>query len=502
MNYKVQHKALEVNSSKRRVKLNERSKNMHMALNQMLCENVKYVFLGNYPDLPNFFSGNDIDILVTDLKATEKIFRQHGFIFRSQCKNELRAFLYIPSTAEWVAVDIETFGAYPAQGEKILKYILSSRFKDKKTQLMHPSVIGILAYKIMKYIFNGYVHSWHQILELQQNLNALGENERGILIDLLNDFKLCNKTKSVFNLISLSEKEIFSDKKLHTYIDNKRRIRHKERLIYQGAINRQKIFKKPKLLWMLFYNRFFKSKNALPVIALVGNDGSGKTEQCQRLKDELYKLDPLHIIMRGNESWLPGWNRTRQVILNYIKKNDTDSKIKSFSFIIWILAWIGEIGDFIDRLFRYKVGMAWANSGFGFTIFERYPTDRLRGEYPGPKWSLFPIEQYFPMPDLIVLLDVDEGDSLKRKSDDGHTYQEMHEKRENYLRLIDEIRPSVVISPTIGLDEIQGQLSKLIWDYSLIKQQVIETSVKFPAKWAPKLSNKRQGRNKQKNGFL
>ncbi|MBT5399405.1 hypothetical protein HOL24_02555, partial [bacterium] len=85
---------------------------------------------------------------------------------------------------------------------------------------------------------------------------------------------------------------------------------------------------------------------------------------------------------------------------------------------------------------------------------------------------------------------------------DGHTYQEMHEKRENYLRLIDEIRPSVVISPTIGLDEIQGQLSKLIWDYSLIKQQVIETSVKFPAKWAPKLSNKRQGRNKQKNGFL
>ena len=162
---------------------------------------------------------------------------------------------------------------------------------------------------------------------------------------------------------------------------------------------------------------------------------------------------------------------------------------------------IGEIGDFIDRWVRYKIGMAWANAGFGFTIFERFPTDRLRGEFPGPKWSLFPIEQFFPMPDLIILLDVDEYDSLKRKSEDGHSYQEMHEKRENYLRLIKEINPSVTISSEKNLVEIHKQISMLLWKYSVIKQSKRD-SIRLPAVWAPEKGRKPADRDKQKEGFL
>jgi len=365
---------------------------------------------------------------------------------------------------------------------------------------LHPPVAGILAYKIMKYIFNGYIHSWHQILELQKNWTTLDEIERHTVLDLLSDFKLCNKTKYIFELIASSEKEIFSDKNLHAYIDNRRKDRHGERLIYQGVINRKKLFRNPMLLWRLFYSRFFKSKNAFPAIALVGNDGSGKTEQCQRLKDELYKLDPLHIVMRGNEAWLPGWNKLRNNILGYLKKKNA-ANVKKNTPHIWILSWIGEIGDFIDRWFRYQIGMAWANSGFGFTIFERFPTDRLRGEYPGPKWSLFPIEQYFPMPDLIILLDVDEQDSLKRKSDDGHSYQELHEKRENYLRLIKEITPSETISSKKNLADIQKQISMLLWRYSSIKQKKGST-IRLPAVWLPAKGRKPVERDKQKEGFL
>jgi hypothetical protein len=205
--------------------------------------------------------------------------------------------------------------------------------------------------------------------------------------------------------------------------------------------------------------------------------------------------------MRGNETWLPGWGLLRNIILGYIK-NRKSLESKLTRIITWCFAWIGEIGDFLDRWFRYQVGMAWANAGFGFVVFERYPTDRLRGEYPGPKWSLFPIEQYFPMPDLIVLLDVNEDDSLKRKPNDGHSYQEMHEKRENYLKLIQEIKPSTVINSNTSIDNVSKQLSKLIWDYSAVKQLSLPKYIKLPAKWTPKKRSKLAGRNKQKEGFL
>jgi len=499
MDYKKQ-KTLTIKGSERVYSLNECSNTLNMALNQMSDANISYVFLGLYPDLPNSFSGNDIDILTTDLKSAEKIFKQNGFVVRNQSKDELRAFLYIPSSEEWVVVDIENFGAYPPQGKKILKFLISNSFKDKSTHLFHPSSAGILAYKIMKYVFNGYVHSWYQIMELQKKWTTLDETQRNSVLDLLSDFKLSSKTQYIFNLIASSKKEIFSDKNLQLYIDNMRKIRHHERLIYQGSINRKKLFTNPMALWKFFFGAFFKSKNALPAFALVGNDGSGKTEQCQRLKDELYKIDPLHIVMRGNEPWLPGWKKLRTSILRYLK-NKNSKKIKKNIPYIWILSWIGEIGDFIDRWVRYKIGMAWANAGFGFTIFERFPTDRLRGEFPGPKWSLFPIEQYFPMPDLIILLDVDEHDSLKRKFDDGHSYQEMHEKRENYLRLIKEINPSVTISSEKNLVEIHKQISMLLWKYSVIKQSKRD-SIRLPAVWAPEKGRKLADRDKQKEGFL
>ena len=106
------------------------------------------------------------------------------------------------------------------------------------------------------------------------------------------------------------------------------------------------------------------------------------------------------------------------------------------------------------------------------------------------------------MPDVVVLLDVKEKDSLKRKPNDGHSYQEMHEKRKNYLKLIKEIKPSAIISPKIEIEIVQKQLSRLIWDYSLIKQGIVNSEVELPAKWTPKVTNKTSGRNKQKEGFL
>jgi|APSaa5957512535_1039671.scaffolds.fasta_scaffold05397_6 hypothetical protein len=495
----VNTKKINIKTNKPEFYLKEKSDNLKKALDSILSDNGSYVFLGIYPNLPNSFSGNDIDILVSDIKLAKRIFRDHGFVIRQQYKSELRVFMYVVSVEKWMAIDIETIASYSSAEKKILEYMLRNPHKNNKTGLLHSPVGGMLAYKIMKYIANGYVHSWYQIQDLNESWDKSDKNDKKMALSLLDGFSL---NKRIMRLItSINKIDIADNIYFQEYIDNKRNERHARRLIYQGRINAKSLLMKPLLLWLLFYRRFYKSKNALPAIALVGNDGSGKTEQSQRLINELYKLDPIHIVMRGNEFWLPGWGKCRNFILFYLRKKKKE-KIKSSGLIEWILAWIGEIGDFLDKWFRYQIGMAWANAGFGFVIFERYPTDRLRGEYPGPKWSLFPIEQYFPMPDIIALLDVNEDDSLKRKPNDGHSYQEMHEKRENYLRLIKEIKPSIVISSKKSLDDIQRQLSKLIWDCSLVKQRGAQIYSKFPAKWSPKIDDKMPKRGKQKDGFL
>jgi len=494
-------KNISVNASKQETVLMNASYNLEGLLDKILENGGSYVFLGDYKNLPTSFNGNDIDILVTDIKIVKKALKKHSFIVRQINKNELKAFIYVDMIEKWVTVDIETIDSYLPAGKRILKYMLDKPIKDHHSSLRFPPENGLVAYKIMKYILNGYLHSWHQIQNLRIKWKNLNKTDQDFVLDLFLDFNLSSNIMDIIILVvSSAEEEIFNNTQLQEFINLKREVRHQNRLVYQGGINKKSLFFSP-LLFSLLYFRFFKSNDSLPAIALVGNDGSGKTEQCQRLKDELYKLDPLHVVMRGNEAWLPGWKKVRGYILNYINKRKIE-KDKPRSLYIWFLAWVGEIGDFLDRWFRYQVGMAWANAGFGFVLFERYPTDRLRGEYPGPRWSLFPIEQYFPMPDVVVLLDVKEKDSLKRKPNDGHSYQEMHEKRKNYLKLIKEIKPSAIISPKIEIEIVQKQLSRLIWDYSLIKQGIVNSEVELPAKWTPKVTNKTSGRNKQKEGFL
>ena len=72
--------------------------------------------------------------------------------------------------------------------------------------------------------------------------------------------------------------------------------------------------------------------------------------------------------------------------------------------------------------------MAWADAGYGITIFERYPTDRIRGEFPNKKNKLLPLEQFFPFPDGMIYLDVMPKDLMKEKKD-NHTLEEMNSKR-------------------------------------------------------------------------
>ena len=122
-----------------------------------------------------------------------------------------------------------------------------------------------------------------------------------------------------------------------------------------------------------------------------------------------------------------------------LKKIKELSIKKKLNFLNLTVSFIGELLDYIDKYIKYRIGMAWADAGYGVTIFERYPTDRIRGEFPNLKNKFFPLEQFFPFPDGLIYLDVLPKDSIIRKKEGNHSIDEMNSKRKNYLSLLKEL---------------------------------------------------------------
>ena len=128
----VNTKKINIKTNKPEFYLKEKSDNLKKALDSILSDNGSYVFLGIYPNLPNSFSGNDIDILVSDIKLAKRIFRDHGFVIRQQYKSELRVFMYVVSVEKWMAIDIETIASYSSAEKKIFFSMLFNNFLKKR----------------------------------------------------------------------------------------------------------------------------------------------------------------------------------------------------------------------------------------------------------------------------------------------------------------------------------------------------------------------------------
>ena len=159
-------------------------------------------------------------------------------------------------------------------------------------------------------------------------------------------------------------------------------------------------------------------------------------------------MNPLILDMKTKSPYFP-------FIIKFLNKLVNIKKFKFFqknSLLNLSIYFLGEFLIILDKFVRYKIGMAWADSGKGLTIFERYPTDRIRGEFPSDK-KIFPLEQFFPMPDGIIYLDASPMASVKRKKNDNHSIQEMIGKRKNYLSLLKEFDETCIIFPTKNINE-------------------------------------------------
>jgi thymidylate kinase len=188
----------------------------------------------------------------------------------------------------------------------------------------------------------------------------------------------------------------------------------------------------------LFLKHFLRYKiSAFPVIAFVGNDGGGKTSTIGELSSHtLHKIDPIVVSMKRKDQFFV-LTKVIKAVLIPLKQNQRI--ISVFGFLSGPANWILEVVDYFDRLVRFRLGLLWARCGLGPVFFDRYVTDRLRGEYRRDNFRLHPLEQFFPMPDSFIFFDVPAEVSVERKPEDNHNLIVLREKRVNYLLLMNEI---------------------------------------------------------------
>jgi hypothetical protein len=463
------------------INLGSNAENLRNTLDFIRESGSRYAFLGEYRHLPHAYKGNDIDIVIDNITVAKQALAAYGWVVQQSSMVQFRAFLYLEPHDQWAIADVIHVTAIPAP--HIARYVLCNSYLDPNSGLLRPPLSGVMAWHTFKYLGEGAVRGADQLERLASRWRSGSQKDIQAAVDLLKADGLNPRNMELFQHLNAIDrhKSFIAPIDILSKLADKKRQRHRKRLVFGGDIRLKNLKNASGLILSLIKSYWRKPQNQLPTFAIVGNDGSGKTVLISKtINGPLIKTDPVRIVMRRNAPWTRFYGQLRPTLFLLKKKS------YHFACLAWLLSWIMEIGDFADRWVRFQIGRLWADAGFGLVFFERYPTDRLRGEYPGPKGSFHPLEQFFPMPDVVVLMDVTPEQSLARKPNDGHTLQEMTEKRQNYLRLIEEIQPHEIIPSTCTLDEVQQKLNRIIWKYATAKQELSKQKFRFPAEWRPR----------------
>jgi len=379
------------------------------------------------------FTGRDIDAFYkknTELKKISK-----NIIIRDKNKNDFRFHINSPQSTNFLSLDVQELPTIPSAFRTIFTKNFNKKIFCKKTRLNHLDEKSIIFFKLYKY-FYVTIFSYDQLKDLKKRINKLKKKDLYLILNSIKEV-LPGESSIIVKFFTWKFDTFIKNKKIQNFFSEKKINRQKKRTIFEGKLNFKNIIFSKKFIYALIFGDFAKWKkthNPMPAIAIVGNDGSGKTSVVEHIRKNFSKMDPLIFDMKVSNPLFFLFDTTRKK-LKKIKKYKFVKKVYLINFIISAL---GEILGLFDRYAKYRIGMAWADSGNGLTIFERYPTDRVRGEFPDKKNKWFPLEQFFPLPDGFVYLDVLPKESISRKKNDNHSLEEMKSKRENYLRLIKE----------------------------------------------------------------
>lgn len=382
------------------------------------------------------FSGRDIDTFYISNKKFLEISNNENFFFHQRENGSFRFFINYKDSLNFLNLDVEDLKIFSPKTKKLNKLNIMEAIMCKKTNLKHFKLNAIIYYKIVKYFSHGVVFSYKQLYKLKKILNSLKSADLIYILNLTS--KNLPKENILIKKLIESDFKIFEqDNDIKNFWINKRIIRQNKRIVFSGKLIFKNLIKSKKFIYALLfgsYAKWPKNHNPLPALAIVGNDGAGKTTICEYVVKNFYKMDPVYINMKSEVpimTFTKHCNKFFKKILNY-------KLIKRIYLFKITLSYLGQLFNILDQYVKYRIGMAFADSGLGITIFERYITDKLRGEFPNKKNKLLPLEQFFPFPDGIFYLDVRPEISVKRKINDNHSISEMTSKRKNYISLLKE----------------------------------------------------------------
>ena len=390
------------------------------------------------------FSGRDVDTFYNSNKKFLYIKNNENFFFHQRENGSFRFLINHKDSENFFNLDVEDLKIFSPKTKKLNELNFQEAITCKKTGLKHFKLNAIIYYKIVKYFSHGIIFSYKQLYKLKKQLNSLDSESLNYILNLTSK-NLPKENVWIKKLIDNDFKIFEQDKNIKNFWINKRIVRQNKRIVFNGKLRFKNLFKLSKFIYaFLFgsYAKWPKNHNPLPAIAIVGNDGAGKTSVCEHVIKNFSKMDPVHINMKSEVPFMiftKYCNKFLKKLLNF----KLIRKIYLFKIIILFL---GQLSNLFDQYIKYRIGMAFADSGYGITIFERYITDKLRGEFPNKKNKFLPLEQFFPFPDGIFYLDVTPEISVARKINDNHSISEMISKRENYISLLKEFN-EVKITP-------------------------------------------------------
>lgn len=448
------------------------------------------------------FTGQDIDLLSKNEKIIKKIYK--NIIIRKFNENSFRIHLNNQRIRSFLSLDIENLNNLPKEIRVIFKQKFASKTYCRKTKLNHLNKKGIIFYKLIKYFYLGTIHSYQQLLYLKKDIINLNKKDFDLILSTIKE-TIPGELNIIKKYLFLEFKEFEKSKVIKQFFVKKRYNRHNKRKIFSGKLIFKNIIFDKDFLYAFFFGSQYKWKNShfpMPAISIIGNDGSGKTTTVEYIRKHFSKMDPLIFDMKASKPFFSFVLKLRAIL----KKINQFSIIKNIFFLKIIVSSLGEVLDLFDKYFKYKVGMAWADAGKGITIFERYPTDRVRGEFPSIKNRFMPLEQFFPFPDGMVYLDVLPKNSIKRKKRDNHTFEEMTSKRKNYLSLINEFDEVEIVSASKKMNSNILQIKNYIFKIYKIKRINVIKKQKFKrVLWKKNFNRILAGKNldkSQKEGFF
>ena len=415
--------------------------------------------------------GRDIDTFYIDDKKIKNL-NKENLILRLREKGSYRLHLNHENYNSFLTIDIENPKILPNGANHILRDNFYKPDICHKTGFNHYNLFSNCYYKIVKYFRLGFVHSYKQLFLLKKDLEKLDQSDYEKIIKLI-DKNLYQEKYFIYKFIKDNFIKFEKNNKIKKFWKEKRFKRQKKRKAFRGNINIKNAIKVKSFLYSLIFGKFARwSKNHLPMpgIAIVGNDGSGKSLTTEYIKNNFSKMDPIIIDMKASNSYVFSLGKLR-IYLKKLRKKNLFKRIKPMFFLISLF---GQIVEFLDKYIKYRIGMAWADSGQGITIFERYTTDRLRGEFPHINYKWLPLEQFFPFPDGIIYIDIAPKISIKRKPNDQHTLEELKNKRVNYLSLLKELNEVKKLNGVNKLEKNINAIKNYIFILSKKKRDQIK----------------------------